>query len=71
MPRHRKYPAMKFALSPAAWADALDIRDDEVAEAIASGHLPVFSIGIKRRILASDVERWVRSWPQATKRKPR
>jgi hypothetical protein len=69
MPRRRVHSTVKLALSPASWADALDIRDDEIARGIESGALPVFCMGVKRRILAADVERWVRSWPQAKRRK--
>jgi len=70
MPRVTKNPEMFLALSPAATATALSIRPDEVADAIKSGALgPVFMMGIKRRILVADVERWVRSWPQPKKRK--
>jgi hypothetical protein len=71
MPRISKRPILYLALSPAAVANALCIRDDEVAEAIESGTLPVHVKGIKRRILIADVEQWVRSWPAPKQRKPR
>ena len=69
MPRVTKNPIVLLALSPAATATALGIRADEVAAGIASGALPVYVRGLKRRILVSDVEAFVRSWPKPTKRK--
>jgi hypothetical protein len=71
MPRISKRPLLFLALSPAAVANALCIRDDEVNAGIKSDALPVHVIGIKRRILVADVEAWVRSWPAPSKRKPR
>jgi len=71
MPRVTKSPVVYLALSPAATATALGIRADEVADAINSGALPVFVRGIKRRILTSDIEKWVRSWPQIKPKKDR
>jgi hypothetical protein len=64
MPRVTKNPEVFLALSPAGVATALGIRDDEVATGIKSGALPIHIMGIKRRILTADVERWVRSWPK-------
>jgi hypothetical protein len=71
MPRHTKNPAVYLALSPAATATALGIRPDQVADAIEKELLPVFMIGIKRRILVSHIERWVLSWPKPRPRKKR
>lgn len=70
MPRVTKNPQVYLALSPAAVATALDIRADEVATAINDGLLPVFVMGIKRRILVADVERWVRVWKQPKRKVP-
>lgn len=70
MPRVTKNPQVYLALSPAAVASALDIRADEVSAAINDGLLPVFVMGIKRRILVADIERWVRSWPQPKRKVP-
>jgi hypothetical protein len=69
MPRVSKNPLVFLALSPAGVATALGIRPDEVKDAIDAKLLPVFVKGIKHRILVADIERWVRSWPQPTKRK--
>jgi hypothetical protein len=61
MPRQTKSPIMLLALSPAGVATALGIRPDEVADAIRAGLLPVYVQGIKRRVLCSDVEAWVKT----------
>jgi hypothetical protein len=71
MPRATKNPIVYLALSPAATATALGIKASEVADAIDSDALPVFVKGVRRRILVSHIERWVLSWPQPAKRKPR
>jgi hypothetical protein len=71
MPRATKTPVVYLALSPAATATALGIQPRQVYDAIENGDLPVFLIGIKRRILVSHIERWVLSWPQPTKRRYR
>jgi excisionase family DNA binding protein len=70
MPRVTKNPVVYLALSPAAVATALGIRADEVADAINNGLLPLFMMGIKRRILVADVERWVRTWPNPKEERP-
>ncbi|MGB9118795.1 helix-turn-helix domain-containing protein [Bradyrhizobium sp.] len=69
MSRVTQNPVVYLALSPSAVATALGIRADEVANAINDGLLPVFVMGIKRRVLCSDIERWVRSWPKAVAKK--
>ena len=67
MPRPQKNPVVYLALSPAMLATALGLSTAVVYEAIASGALgPIYVKGVKRRILVSDAERWVRSWKQAT-----
>lgn len=70
MPRATKNPIVILALSPAATATALGIRPDQVAKAIADKLLRVRRIGVRTRILTSDIEKWVLSWPEPTKRGP-
>jgi excisionase family DNA binding protein len=67
----RQTPAIFLALSVAATSTALAIQPRHVYRAIEEGKLPVFQIGIKRRILVSDIEKWVRGWkkPKRKKRK--
>jgi hypothetical protein len=62
-------PEVILALSPTGVATALDIQYDRVRAAIADGVLTPHVIGIKHRILVSEVEAWVRSWPVPAKRK--
>jgi hypothetical protein len=69
MPRVTQSPKLYLALSPAAVATALGVRPEIVKDAIAKEILPVYVNGIKRRILVSDVEAWVRSWPKAVAKK--
>lgn len=72
MPRAHKRPIVFLALSPTMIATAIGVNYERViVPAIASGALgPVYiSPTGKRKILCSDLERFVRSWPQHTKRK--
>jgi hypothetical protein len=71
MPRATKNPIVFLALSPAAVATALSIAPRKVYEAIESEVLPVFVNGLSRRCLVSDVETWVRSWPQIKPKRKR
>ena len=68
MPRVSKRPALFLALSPAGAANALCIQPQKVRDAIQKKLLPVHVNGANHRILVADVEKWVRSWPQPTKR---
>jgi len=70
MPRNSQ-PMIMLALSPSATARALGVNYERaILPAIASGALgPVYSLGAKHRLLVSDIERWVRSWPQQSKPK--
>jgi predicted regulator of Ras-like GTPase activity (Roadblock/LC7/MglB family) len=63
MPSKQKHPVVYLALSPAMLATALGLHFQDIAEAIERGELgPVYVKGVKRRILVSDAERWLRSW---------
>jgi len=67
MPRLQKNPVVYLALSPAMLATALGLSTATIYEAIAKGELgPVYVKGVKRRVLVSDAERWVRSFKQAS-----
>lgn len=69
MGRRTKNPIVFLALSPASVATALNIHPSKVTAGIKSNALKVYVSGIQSRVLVSDVERWVRSWPQRKKRK--
>ncbi|HLZ06268.1 MAG TPA: helix-turn-helix domain-containing protein [Bradyrhizobium sp.] len=71
MPRVSKHPVVYLALSPAATATALGIRPERVRDAIEKGEISIRQIGAKKRLLVSDIETWVRSWRQPTKRQSR
>jgi hypothetical protein len=60
MPRQNKSPVYPVALSPARMAQALSIRADQITDAIRRGELPVYQLGVKRRVLVRDAARWIR-----------
>ncbi|WP_456796832.1 helix-turn-helix domain-containing protein [Bradyrhizobium sp. USDA 4473] len=61
-----KYPRVYLALSPTQTATALGLHTDVVYAAIRNGELgPLYQHGSKNRLLASDVEAWVRGWKTA------
>jgi hypothetical protein len=62
-------PRVILALAPKAVSDALGVSRRVVAEAIEASALPVHVIGLKHRILTSDIEAWVRSWPAPTQKR--
>jgi hypothetical protein len=64
MPRRYRTPVTKLAMSPSKLSAALDLRYELMASAIKSGELPVYIVGIKRRVLVSDAEQWLRSHPE-------
>jgi hypothetical protein len=67
MPAKQKHPVVYLALSPAMLATALGLKVDVIYGAIERNELgPVYVNGIKRRVLVSDAEQWVRSWKRAT-----
>jgi hypothetical protein len=67
MPRPQNNPVVFLALSPAMLATALGLSTVAIYEAVERGELgPVYVKGVKRRILVSDAERWVRSWKQTS-----
>jgi hypothetical protein len=62
---------IRVCLSPTKVATATGLHFDRViSPAIAAGELPVYLVaGNHRRILISDLEKWLRSFPIATTRK--
>jgi hypothetical protein len=65
MARARRKPLFPIALSPAATADALQIRLKVVRDAILSGALPAYQTDRRVRVLVADLVEWVRTWPRA------
>ena len=63
MPRNTTPPTVLLALSPHDSARALGIAYQRVHYAILSGDLTVYALGAKRRILTSQLEAWVKTWP--------
>lgn len=55
------------ATSPSRIEHMFDLRPDDIADMVANG-LPVYSRGLRRRIIVEDVKRALRKWPRA---KPR
>jgi hypothetical protein len=73
MARKRKHSVVQIAMSPFACADACSVSYERtILPAIAAGELPVFTNPrgkSARRILVSDLERWIRAtWSQQLKR---
>lgn len=54
----------QLAASPRDIAWMIGIHPDYVYSAIKSGDLQTFRCGNKNRILRTDAEAWVRSWPK-------
>ena len=71
MSRKRPTPILFLAISPGMVATCCDVSERTVYAAIEKGQLgPVYQIGLKRRILVSDCENWIRThWKKATPRK--
>ncbi len=59
-------PARLFpvALSPTQAAECMGLRRDQIADAIRSGDLPCYRLGVKRRILVESLVAWVKTWEQ-------
>jgi hypothetical protein len=62
MPRVHKLPTPIIALSPARCAAAIGANYERcILPAILAGELgPVYTLGLKRRILVRDLEAWMR-----------
>ncbi len=71
MARKIKNPKIIVAISPAAACEALGIVWRDLDPHIKSGTLPVYTCGIRRRVLISDLEALVRTWPRHTPRQPK
>jgi hypothetical protein len=62
-------PVTKIAMSPTKISTATGLRLDRViSPAIKSGELPCYVIGNHRRVLISDVEAWLRTYPRLLKK---
>jgi predicted PhzF superfamily epimerase YddE/YHI9 len=67
MRAYRK-PVPIEAASPAKLAAMFNVRDADLAKAIDQG-LPVFMVGVRRRILVDDFKLYFRTLPRATKQR--
>jgi excisionase family DNA binding protein len=64
-----KLKPAKLAYSANSICELLDgISRKQIARAIANGTLPTHKLGVKVRVLTSDIIKWAESWP-APKRK--
>jgi excisionase family DNA binding protein len=52
-----------LAMSPTHVAQAIGVSENVVRDAIISGELTIHVKGSKSRILVSEVEAWIKSWP--------
>jgi hypothetical protein len=62
MPRSNKSPLFPIALSASRLAQALDINPRVVLAAIKAKELPVYKLGLKRRVLVGDAVEWIREY---------
>jgi len=62
MPRQRRTPLFPIAASPAQAAYALDIRVEQIQEAITRGDLACYVKGVRKRVLVADLTEWVRKF---------
>ncbi|MET4216951.1 excisionase family DNA binding protein [Bradyrhizobium sp. LB14.3] len=60
-----------IAVSQQTASKLLDIDRRKIAHAIKSRELLTYQLGASVRLLVSDLEAWVRTWPQPRRRKPR
>jgi hypothetical protein len=67
--RRNKYTPVIIALSVNGLAHALTLPISKVRNSVLSGELPCRQSGLYKRVLISDAEAWLRSWPAATQRK--
>jgi hypothetical protein len=65
----RKKPLFPVAGPPHLVCDVLNIRDDDLRDAINSGAVPVYRLGLRRRVVIEDAVKWLRTNPQVRGRK--
>lgn len=65
----RKKPLEIVAASPSAVCAMLGIRDADIRGAINSGALPVYVLGLRRRLVLADAIAWLRTHPQTKQRR--
>jgi hypothetical protein len=71
MPRVHRKSVPVVAASPAMVAAMLNIRPDDLADAIAKKQIIVRQRGVRRRILIEDAIMWFRMWQEARPYKAR
>ena len=62
MPRANLSPLFPIALSPQRLAQALEVNPRVVMQAIKAKELPVYKLGLKRRVLIVDAVEWIREY---------
>ncbi|QPF91473.1 helix-turn-helix domain-containing protein [Bradyrhizobium commune] len=60
-----------IAVSQEMAAKLLDIDRRKISRAVRNGELTPHQNGASVRLLVSDIEAWIRTWPQPAPRKPR
>jgi hypothetical protein len=72
MPRNSTPQEAVLALSPSSAARALGIRPERIQDAIDEGHLVVYQLGVRKRLLVgglNGLEAWVQNHWKIAKRK--
>jgi hypothetical protein len=72
MPRNTTPQQAVLALSPSSAARALGIRPERIQDAVDQGHLVVYQLGVRKRILVGGpkgLQAWVENhWPIAKRK---
>lgn len=67
MPRIPVRPVELVAFSTEQAANASGLRQERIAAAVRNGELRAVRVGVKTKILRSDLEAWLLSHPSPTK----
>jgi hypothetical protein len=67
MPRAHVKPVPLVAVSPNQASTATGLRPERIAAAVRAGEIRAFRVGVKTKILVSELERWVASHDPAAR----
>jgi excisionase family DNA binding protein len=67
MPYVHQRPVPMIAVSPTQASARTGLRQERIAAAVRAGEIRAFRIGVKTKILVSELERWVASHDPAAR----
>jgi hypothetical protein len=67
MPRQAIKPVPLVAVSPFQASEATGVRQERIAAAVRAGEIRSFRVGVKTKILISELERWIASHDPAAR----